>query len=51
MGFSGDPVPPGTGSGEAVRRNVQRRREAAACPSASKSQLSNIGVPIATSSS
>src|SRR5215210_7942781 len=49
IGFSGDPVPPGTVSGAAVIRKVYRLRVAAAALNASKSKLSKIGVPIATS--
>ena len=48
IGFNGDPVPPFTGIGAALTRNIQRFRFAAASPSASRSQLSKIGVPIAT---
>jgi hypothetical protein len=48
-GFSGDPDPPTTASGAAVSKNAQRFRLLAASDSASKSQLSKIGVPIATS--
>ena len=48
MGFSGDPVPKGTARGAAVRRNSQRLRLAAAARlKASRSQLSNIGTPMA----
>ena len=42
IGFSGDPVPPRIGSGAAISMNSQRLRSAAASPSASRSQLSNM---------
>ena len=51
IGLSGDPVPKGTDSGAAVKRNSQRLRDAAASPNASRSQLSSIGTPMAISSS
>src|ERR1051325_1172742 len=51
IGLRGEPVPPGMGIGEAVIRNAQRLRFAAAAERASRSQLSKMGVPIAISRS
>ena len=45
IGFKGEPVPPPTGMGEAVRRNSQRLRFSAASPSASRSQSSKMWYP------
>src|SRR5207237_562456 len=50
-GFNGDPVPPPTVNGAAVIRNSQRCSRLAASLSASRSQLSKIGMPIAISTS
>ena len=49
IGFSGDPVPPSTGSGAAVTRNSQRLSRSESFASSSRSQLSKIGIPIALS--
>src|SRR5258708_7277669 len=49
IGLSGDPVPPTTAIGAAVNRNSQRLRAAQASLKASRSQLSKIYTPIATS--
>src|SRR5215469_12135498 len=49
MGLNGDPVPPSTGNGATVNRNVQRFLAAAALATASRSRLSRMGAPIATS--
>src|SRR5579883_76097 len=51
IGFRGEPVPPVTASGAAVKRKVHRLRLAAALLRFSRSQLSNSGIPIATSNS
>ena len=45
IGFSGEPVAPGMGSGAAMRRNSHRPRSAAASASASRSQLSSMCTP------
>ncbi len=50
IGFNGDPVPLVTAIGEAVNKNTHRFLFAAASPNSSRSQLSKIAVPIATSS-
>jgi hypothetical protein len=46
IGFKGDPVPPGTASGAAEKRNSHRPRRFAVSANCSRSQLSNSGVPI-----
>src|SRR6185437_10387463 len=51
MGFNTDPVAPGTAAGAAVTRNSQRFRRSASRPINSRSRLSKIGIPIATSAS
>ena len=48
MGLNGDPVSPSTGNGATVSRDVQRLRAAAALATASRSRLSRMGAPIAT---
>jgi hypothetical protein len=47
-GLTGEPVPPSTAKGATVSRKVQRSRAAAASLTASRSQLSRIGRPMAT---
>src|ERR1700686_4711631 len=49
IGFNTEPVAKGTAAGDAVTRNSQRLRLAASLPICSRSQLSKIGIPIATS--
>ena len=49
IGLKGLPVPLVTAIGAAVTKNSQRFRRAACFPTASRSRLSNIGMPIATS--
>ncbi len=49
IGFSGDPVAPGIASGTAVTRKSHRFRFAASLLTASRSRLSKMGMPIATS--
>ena len=49
IGFSTEPVAPGTAAGDAVTRKSQRLRVAASRPTASRSRLSKIGTPIAMS--
>ena len=51
MGLSGDPVPPTSGTGAAVSRKSHRFLFAAASLKASRSQLSKMFIPIATSTS
>jgi TRAP-type uncharacterized transport system substrate-binding protein len=49
IGFSTEPVAPGTATGDAVTKNSQRLRLAASLLTASRSRLSKIGTPIAIS--
>src|SRR5262245_6927999 len=51
MGFRAEPVAPGTANGAAVNRNSQRCLRFDSLLSSSRSQLSKIGIPIATRTS
>src|SRR5205814_3499685 len=51
IGFTGEPVPPLTGIGATVNKNSHRLRLAAASLSASRSQLSKMGTPMAIKTS
>ena len=48
IGFIGDPVPPGTLNGDAIKRNSQRLSSADFFANGSRSRLSNKGIPSAT---
>ena len=49
IGFTGDPVPDDTASGDTARKNSQRFSRAAVCATASRSRLSKIATPRAGS--
>ncbi len=51
IGFSAEPVAPGTASGAAVMRKSQRCRRFASLLINSRSQLSKMGIPMATNTS